>query len=118
MPLGFTSDPRSGIGRCTEADSIRAALEAVLRSHPTSWPLQPAIGLQLEPAVGVLTPAYRDALTQTVTQAIQTWEPRARVESVHVIEVDNNGLRSFTIRITYRNPDGTSARLEIDPMVD
>lgn len=102
FPLFFSPD-EGGELRFPELDeSVRQAIEVVLRTRPGEQLMRPDFGAGLDRFVGQPnTIATRRRMRDLIVDALGRWEDRMQLERVDVLEADDQPAH-VRVELTYR----------------
>ena len=105
-------DPlRGAVSYRAGAEKVRESIELILRTEPGERIMRPTFGCGLRQYLMELnTVATRADIQRSVTEAIESFEPRVIVNDVLVVPGDDPSLVTITIRYEHQR-DGTEGLL-------
>lgn len=100
LDLSFTANPAVGVSKKTDTDAVKQSLNILMQTNFYERPFAPEKGANLrgylfEPMSGLLAALIQD----TIKNIIQTYEPRARIESINVRA--NFDTNSYDVTLKY-----------------
>ena len=102
FPLLAVPDDAGELHFPTLEESVRQAIQIILRTRPGEQRMRPAFGAGLESFVGEpSTLATRRRIRDTIADALARWEDRIDVERIDVVDVDNTPAE-VRVEIVYR----------------
>lgn len=102
FPLLAVPDAAGELRFPTLEESVRQAIEVVLRTRPGEQLMRPEFGAGLEDFAGEPnTTSTRRRMTDTIVDALARWEDRIEVERVDVLDV-LDAPTTVRVEIVYR----------------
>jgi len=102
--------PGSGIGQVVQSlADVGQCIAIILGTMPGEDPWRPTFGCDLTQFIDRPMTAALPALVATVTQAIETWEPRVKVLNVTAQAAGVASLGSLSVNVTWQIDLGSTA---------
>jgi|SRR6185369_3080901 len=111
--IDFDRNPVTGnLARATDETAVKNSIKNIVLTSQKSWPFEPTLGskahdVTFEPADIISL----EVLKETIAQAIQNNEPRARLISVQT-NIDDDGNATATITFATLN-SSTPVRVDV-----
>lgn len=107
LDLSFRANPfTKDLYLKTDEEAIKAALKHLILTKNFERPFHPEIGTQVNALLFEnFSPATRIALERTIIDAIEKFEPRVRLISVSIKELQDNNDLEISITYTTKNVD-------------
>lgn len=107
IDLSFKANPfTKDIYLKTDEEAVKAAVKNLIKTKNFERPFHPEIGTQIHSLLFEnSSAAVTIAMQRTIIDAIETYEPRARVVDVSVVETPDSNDYEVTIVFTFKNID-------------
>lgn len=98
LDLTFTNRPDGDVYRKTDAAAVKQSIKNLLLTNRTEKPFQPYFGGGLNRFLFSLSAEFDDLeISEHIGQAIQNYEPRARVREINVESFPDSNRINITV---------------------